>query len=67
MDDRALTQCIAHRGLTVRPLSAYCLQRTDSKGLVIGYGYAALADIERAGPILAGLIADELAKSVATR
>ncbi|MBK6294026.1 MAG: PLP-dependent aminotransferase family protein [Rhodoferax sp.] len=67
MDDRALAQCIAHRGLTVRPLSAYCLQRTDSKGLVIGYGYAALADIERAGPILAGLIADELAKSVATR
>ncbi len=39
--------------MMVRPLSAYCLQRSDARGLVIGYGYAPLADIERFGPVLA--------------
>ena len=38
VDDRALAQRIAQQGLTVRPLSAYCLARTDLRGLVIGYG-----------------------------
>ena len=60
IDDRALTQRIADHGLTVRPLSAYCLRRTDARGLVIGYGYAALADIERYGPVLAQVIGNEL-------
>jgi GntR family transcriptional regulator / MocR family aminotransferase len=55
-DDVALAQHIAKAGLTVRPLSAYCLQRTDARGLVVGYGYAPLADIERYGPVLARTI-----------
>jgi len=52
-DDVALTRQIARAGLMVRPLSAYCLARRDLKGLVIGYGYAPLVDIERLGPTLA--------------
>ena len=60
IDDRALTQRIADHGLTVRPLSAYCLRRTDARGLVIGYGYAALVDIQRYGPVLAQVVGNEL-------
>jgi GntR family transcriptional regulator/MocR family aminotransferase len=56
VDDRALAQQIAKRGLSVRPLSSYCLARTDLRGLIIGYGYAPLADIRRDGPLLARLI-----------
>jgi GntR family transcriptional regulator/MocR family aminotransferase len=52
-DDKALAHRIGALGLTVRPLSAYCLIRKDAKGLVIGYGYAPLAEIERHGPLLA--------------
>ena len=40
----------------MRPLSAYCLRRTDLRGLVIGYGYAALADIQRCGPMVAAAV-----------
>ena len=57
VDDVALTQRIAQQGLTVRPLSAYCLQRTDLRGLVIGYGYAPLDEIARCGPLLAAAVA----------
>jgi len=53
IDDIALAQRIAQQGLTVRPLSAYCLHREDLRGLVIGYGYAPLASIERFGPMVA--------------
>lgn len=53
IDDKALAQRIGALGLTVRPLSAYCLHRTDVKGIVIGYGYAPLAEIKRYGPMLA--------------
>jgi GntR family transcriptional regulator/MocR family aminotransferase len=60
LDDKALTQRIAERGLTVRALSAYCLQRKDAKGLVIGYGYASLQEIERWGPVLAQAVMAEL-------
>jgi GntR family transcriptional regulator/MocR family aminotransferase len=56
LDDRALVQHIRKTGLMLRPLSAYCLQRTDVRGLVIGYGYAPLADIERFGPVLAQML-----------
>ena len=62
VDDQALARRIGELGLTVRALSAYCLKRTDAKGLVIGYGYAPLADIERCGPILAKAINAELKK-----
>ncbi len=62
VDDQALAERIATLGLTVRPLSAYCLQRSDAKGLVIGYGYAPLADIERCGPLLARSVLATLAQ-----
>ncbi|MHB1198857.1 MAG: MocR-like pyridoxine biosynthesis transcription factor PdxR [Polaromonas sp.] len=62
LDDKALAQRIGERGLTVRALSAYCLQRTDAKGLVIGYGYAPLIDIERYGPLVAKAIANALTR-----
>ena len=53
LDDKALAQRLGELGLTVRALSAYCLQRSDAKGLVIGYGYAPLNDIEHYGPLVA--------------
>ncbi len=61
IDDRALAQQIGKHGLTVRPLSAYCLKRQDIKGLVIGYGYAPLAEIKHFGPVLARLLNQALA------
>ncbi len=60
LDDKALAQRIGTLGLTVRPLSAYCLERQDAKGLVIGYGYAPLAEIERWGPVLSKALLSEL-------
>lgn len=61
VDDRALAATLARVGLTVRPLSAYCLQRQDARGLVIGYGYTPQADIERCGPLLARSLMTALA------
>jgi GntR family transcriptional regulator/MocR family aminotransferase len=61
VDDIGIANRIAEQGLTVRPLSAYCLQRTDLRGLVIGYGYAPLEDIRRYGPALTGAITREIA------
>ena len=46
-DDKALALAAARLNLTVRPLSAYCLARTDVRGLVMGYGYAPLDAIQR--------------------
>jgi GntR family transcriptional regulator/MocR family aminotransferase len=60
VDDKALADRIALLGLTVRPLSAYCLKRKEAKGLVIGYGYAPLAEIELCGPMLARAVAEAL-------
>jgi len=62
VNDKTLAERIKQSGLIVRPLSAYCLQRKDVKGLVIGYGYAPLADIERCGPILCRAVLAALAK-----
>ena len=53
VDDRALAHRLGQQGLIVRPLSAYCLHREDLRGLVMGYGYAPLAAIERYGPMVA--------------
>ncbi len=55
-DDRLLAQQIAQQGMSVRPLSGYCLQRKDLSGLIIGYGYAPLQAIEQAGLLLARCI-----------
>ncbi|WP_114968783.1 PLP-dependent aminotransferase family protein [Rhodoferax ferrireducens] len=63
VDDKALADRISQQGLTVRPLSAYCLKRKDAKGLVIGYGYAPLAEIERCGPLLARAVTDSLTRT----
>lgn len=60
VDDRALAQTLAQDGLTVRPLSAYCLQRNDIRGLAVGYGYASLASIQRHGGVLRERIAQAL-------
>ena len=62
-DDAELARRAARQHLTVRPLSAYCLQRTDARGLVIGYGYAPLADIAQHGALLARIIQSFLAQS----
>ena len=63
LDDKALAQRLATQGITVRALSAYCLTRTDARGLVIGYGYAPLSAIARYGSVLAQTISAELARS----
>lgn len=60
VNDQALAHTIANLGLTVRALSAYCLERQDAKGLVIGYGYAPLAEIERYGSVLAKAVQAEI-------
>ena len=62
INDQALAQRLAQQGLTVRPLSAYCLARQDLRGLVIGYGYAPLSDIARYGPVLAAAVRQELSE-----
>ena len=59
-DDQELVQRLKQQGLTVRPLSAYCLARKDLKGLVIGYGYAPLSAIERGGPLIAAAVRQTL-------
>jgi GntR family transcriptional regulator/MocR family aminotransferase len=60
LDDKALAQQIGKLGLTVRPLSNYCLTRRDIKGLIIGYGYAPLAEIAHFGPLMAQALAQVL-------
>ena len=62
LDDEALARKIQEHGLTVRPLSAYCLKRHDAKGLIVGYGYARLADIARGAPLLARLVTEAVAR-----
>ena len=61
MNDDALAKQLRQSGLVVRALSRYCLSRKDLKGLVIGYGYAPLAEIQRFGPVLAQALAQALA------
>jgi GntR family transcriptional regulator/MocR family aminotransferase len=55
--DQAIAQSLARQGLTVRALSRYCIERKDLQGLVIGYGYAPLAAIQRDGPLIAQAVA----------
>jgi GntR family transcriptional regulator/MocR family aminotransferase len=60
LDDKALAQQLRQTGLITRPLSGYSIGRKDLKGLVIGYGYAPLAQIEQFGPVMASTIAAAL-------
>jgi GntR family transcriptional regulator/MocR family aminotransferase len=62
VDDQALALHIRKLGLLVRPLSAYCLARTDLRGLIIGYGYAPQAAIAHYGPVLANVLSDALSE-----
>jgi GntR family transcriptional regulator/MocR family aminotransferase len=57
-NDQALSRLLAQQGLIARPLSAYCLDRTDLQGLVIGYGYASLSQIKHHGPRLVQTLVD---------
>ncbi len=66
VDDQALARAAGERGITVRPLSAYCLARDDLSGLVVGYGYANPKDIPRWGKVLADMVL-EPPRSAATR
>jgi GntR family transcriptional regulator/MocR family aminotransferase len=61
VDDQALAAELARRGITVRALSAYCLDRNDLRGLIIGYGYAPLASIAGAGAQVAQAVLEQLA------
>jgi GntR family transcriptional regulator/MocR family aminotransferase len=61
-DDRALARALASHQLTVRPLSAYCLARHDVRGLIIGYGYAPLAQIGRSGTLLGRVLKASLGR-----
>jgi GntR family transcriptional regulator/MocR family aminotransferase len=61
VDDKVLSLRLGEMGLTVRPLSAYCLARKDAKGLVVGYGYAPLEAIRQHGPVLGQIISAALA------
>lgn len=65
VDDRALAAKLSAHGLTARPLSAYCLQRKDLRGLLLGYGYASGASIERHGPVVAAALLEALGESQA--
>jgi GntR family transcriptional regulator / MocR family aminotransferase len=65
VSDKAITQGLARQGITVRPLSTYCLTRSDLQGLVIGYGYAPLAEIERCGPLVAQAVQAAMATAKA--
>ena len=56
LDDQMLARQLGKLGLTVRPLSGYCIRRRDLRGLIIGYGYAPLAEIDHFGPILANAL-----------
>ncbi|WP_144328468.1 MocR-like pyridoxine biosynthesis transcription factor PdxR [Tepidimonas charontis] len=60
VDDQALAATLARDGLSVRPLSAYCLQRRDWRGLLIGYGYAQPALIEPCARRLAAVVQQAL-------
>ena len=59
-DDKALAEHLRSVGLLVRPLSSYCVDRRDLKGLVIGYGYAPLNAIAQFGPIMAKVVCGEI-------
>jgi len=62
-DDVGIANRIGELGMTVSPLSAYCLARQDLRGLVIGYGYAPLEGIRQYGPELAQAIRREMRRA----
>ncbi|MCX7278077.1 MAG: PLP-dependent aminotransferase family protein [Burkholderiales bacterium] len=67
VDDAALAKALGGFGLTVRPLSAYCLARRDIRGLVIGYGYTVQADIAASGKRIADMVASVTATPAAKK
>ncbi len=67
VNDAALAKALGSQGLTVRPLSAYCLARRDIKGLVIGYGYTIQADIADSGRRIAEVVRTYTAAAIARK
>ncbi|MEX1165504.1 MAG: PLP-dependent aminotransferase family protein, partial [Hydrogenophaga sp.] len=58
--DQSIAQALNRQGLSVRALSSYCIRRRDLQGLVIGYGYAPLRDIQRCGPLIEQAVAQAI-------
>jgi GntR family transcriptional regulator/MocR family aminotransferase len=51
-DDIAVVDELRVEGVRVQPLSAFCVERTDCRGFVVGYSAAPMAEIERDARIL---------------
>jgi GntR family transcriptional regulator/MocR family aminotransferase len=65
VDDKVLAHAASLAQLKLTPLSGYCLERHDLRGLVIGYGYASLASIERHAPTITALLLGQTMKKMA--
>ena len=61
-DDVHVAELAAEQGLRVYPLSHYCMGEKTEKGLIIGYAYAATADITEYGTKLSALIQSALSE-----
>jgi GntR family transcriptional regulator/MocR family aminotransferase len=59
--DTAICSAAAYKGLDVRPLSAYYMGPALRQGIVVGYGYTPLDQIERHARALAEVINQALA------
>jgi GntR family transcriptional regulator/MocR family aminotransferase len=55
-DDAAIARCALEDEIRVSALSNFCLERTDAKGLVVGYGRLHESAIGRAVPRLAAVV-----------
>jgi GntR family transcriptional regulator / MocR family aminotransferase len=60
LDDVAIAKLASEQQLKITPLSSYCLDRHDLRGLVIGYGYASLNSIKLQAPKITALLAAAL-------
>ncbi|HZO94803.1 MAG TPA: PLP-dependent aminotransferase family protein [Candidatus Baltobacteraceae bacterium] len=47
-DDVAVAKTLVARGIRLQPLSAFCIERTDCRGFVVGYGAEPLPQVLRA-------------------
>lgn len=60
VDDRAIVDRARQERIEVPALSSFCIERTDQRGLVIGYGAVHEAAIESAIAILATIVRAQL-------
>lgn len=61
--DTAICSDAAYKGLDVRPLSAYYMGPALRQGIVVGYGYTPVEQIELNARILARVVNDALSES----